>query len=334
MDMRTAFHRLSRLPAFTAARLSALANTVLLLLALVSLPALAGYLLGGLGGALVAVGAAAISSFGATRYADRYILRAVGAQPLGPWDLPQLSALVRELSLRAGIPMPRLWLVPTDRANAFTVGRGPDSASIAVTSGLLRRLDHRGLAGVLAHEVAHIRHRDILLSSFAASVTALVASAGRILGLVVLLALPMFWLWAPEALVASALLLLAPIPALLLQAALSRQREYAADAEAARLTGDPMGLAAALATLELSHRHPLWWIFGWDPRSDSPLQSHPATEDRVVRLEALADSLRTWERFPGVGRSLSRGHACPGAWVERTPRPVEIVLLPSSWSSF
>jgi heat shock protein HtpX len=195
---------------------------------------------------------------------------------------------VDALSQRAGVPAPRLWLVPSGRANAFAMGRGPETASIAVTEGLLEDLGTREVAGVLAHELAHIKNRDILLSSFAATVTSLLFSAGRTLGFLALLALPLLLAWAPHVLLAVALLAVAPVIAVLLQAALSRQRELAADAEAAALTGDPLGLASALSRLELSERSLLWLLFGRPRPADSPLASHPRTEERVERLLRMA----------------------------------------------
>lgn len=264
-----------------------------LTLAILGLMAGAGALVGGWLGALVALALALFASSAATRYADRIVLRAARARLLRPWEAPHLHALLSELAARSGIPTPRLWLVPSRRANAFAVGRDPATANVAVTVGLVEALDARGLAGVLAHEVAHIRYRDILLSSLAATVTAILASAGRWMLTITVLALPLFLLWAPKVLLATALLVMAPVAAVLLQAALSRQREFAADEEAARLTGDPLGLAAALDDIDATQR-PLWWVlFGLRPAEDDhPLRSHPATPQRVERLLSMVGRRR------------------------------------------
>jgi heat shock protein HtpX len=269
-------------------RVRSLAMTAALMVGIAALAATAGYVVAGGLGAAVMLGLAVFSSYGGARYADRYVLRAMGARPLSPVEAPAAHNAVRDLSLRAGIPMPRLFVFPSDRPNAFTVGRDPTQASIAVSSGLLRRLDARGLTAVLAHEMAHIRHRDILLQSFAATVTQMLRSTGRLLGGLVFFMLPLVVLFAPKLLVVFALFAVAPLGALLLQNALSRQREFAADAAAARLSGDPLGLAAALARIDADNRSLLSRLFGFVPRGGTPLHSHPATEDRVARLREMA----------------------------------------------
>jgi heat shock protein HtpX len=275
------------------ARLSSLFWTVILLAGLLGLAGGAGFLLAGRAGAIGAMIVAVMSSYAAARYADFYVLRAFRAEPISPWEAPDLWRLLHGLADRAGVPVPRLWLIHSERPNAFTVGRGPRSASIAVTSGLLQKLDFRNLAGVLAHEVAHIQHRDILLASFAATVTSLLASLARVTWLILLFTFPLFVLWAPKALLGAALLGVTPVLALLLQAAISRQREYAADATASRLTGDPLGLAHALHRLqefENARRSLLRLLFRRPQVEEmgSPLQTHPPTRERIDRLVAMA----------------------------------------------
>ena len=221
-------------------------NTLFFLAAMAALAAWAGHLVAGRAGALFALGLAAGSSYLGSRHADRVLLRRVRARLISPAAAPELWAIVQRLANRAGVPMPRLWLVPSDQPNAFTVGRDPEHASIAITSGLLQELDARELAGVLAHEVAHIRNRDILLMSFATTITSMFASMGRSLWLLILLAAPALLILAPGVFVLATLFGAATIGSLLLQSALSREREFAADATAAWLTGDPAGLATAL----------------------------------------------------------------------------------------
>ena len=292
-------------------RLRTFGTSIALLAGIAAIAAGAGYLLAGELGALAAVSLALISGIGGSRYADRYVLRAVGARPLSPFEAPAVHNAVRELTLRASLPMPRMWVFPSAQPNAFTVGRDPEHASIALSSALLQRLDARGLAGVLAHEIAHIRHRDILLASFAATVTQMLRSMGRALGLFVFLAFPALLLFAPKMLVLWALFTIAPLAALLLQNALSKQREFAADAAAARLTGDPAGLANALRQIEQANRPLLARLLGLVPRSGSPLHSHPATADRVERLGRMGDVAQPFEapHVEPIRRSSQRSSA-------------------------
>ncbi len=303
-----------------AGRLRATAATVALVAGLVGLAAAAGALLAGRWGALIAVAFAAVSGYAGARAAAGYVLRAAGARPLHPREAPVLFGILRSLSARAGIPVPRLWLVPAVQPNAFTVGRDPGSAHVAVSAGLLRALDRRELAGVLAHEVAHIRRRDILLTSFAASVTSLLASARRGIGLLLLLAFPLLFVIGPQLLAVWALLALAPVVAVLLQAALSRQREYAADAEAARLTGDPLGLAAALRRLAGHQRSWLATVLGRVPPDElrSPWHTHPPSALRIQRLEALAG-----QSLPAVPRPAPPRLAAVRPTHPR-PRPITV----------
>ena len=274
------------------ARFRSLVTSAICLAGIALLAAAVGYLLFGAAGAVGAVVLAAASGFGGARYADRYILRGVRARPLDPSEAPGLHGILGQLTHQAGLPMARLYVFPSSQPNAFTVGRDPSSASIALSSALVQRLDPRSLTGVLAHEVAHIRHRDILLASFAASVTQLLRSMGRVIALLGVIALPVLLFTAPKMLLVWAVLAATPMVALLLQNAMARQREFAADAEAARLTGDPLGLAAALGQIEQSQRSLLVRLFGFAPRGGTPLHSHPATEDRVARLRAMGASGR------------------------------------------
>ncbi len=303
-----------------AARLRSTLGTLALLGGLAALAAAGGFLLAGGMGAVVALALAVGSSVGGARYADRYVLRSVRARPLGRQEAPGLWKEVAGLSRRAEIPLPRLWVFPSARPNAFTVGRDPASASVAVSTGLLQGLSPRGVRGVLAHELAHIRHRDILLQSFAATVTSMLVSARRVLGLLVVLAFPLLLMAAPKALLLWAVFAVAPVAAVLLQAALSRQREFAADAEAARLTGDPVGLADALHRIEASQRSWFALLLGRVPGgARSPLSSHPATRERVSRLRSMGGSMQTRPPDPppdpGIGVAtrpvpirVSRGH--------------------------
>ncbi len=297
----------------TISRLRSLATSGMFLAGIAALAAGVGYILFGAIGALGAVILAAASGYGGAQYADRYILRAVRARPIGPFEAPGIHSALARLTHRAGLPMPRLFVFPSSQPNAFTVGRDPHSASIALSTTLIQRLDQRSLAGVLAHEVAHIRHRDILLASFAATVTQMLRSMGRAVALVGVVAFPVLLVTAPKLLAVWFLLASTPLVALLLQNALARQREFAADAEAARLTGDPMGLAVALRRIEQSQRSLLVRLFGFAPRGGTPLHSHPATEDRIARLHQMEPSQAAFDTAtvepirplrPRVGRPI------------------------------
>lgn len=308
----------------TISRFRSLATSAVFLAGIAVLAAAVGYILFGGIGALGAVILAAASGYGGARYADRYILRAVRARPIDSFEAPGLHSVLGRLTAKAGLPMPRLYVFPSSQPNAFTVGRDPHSASIALSTTLVQRLDQRSLAGVLAHEVAHIRHRDILLASFAATVTQMLRSMGRAIALVGVVAFPVLLVTAPKLLALWFALALTPLVALLLQNALARQREFAADAEAARLTGDPMGLAVALRRIEQSQRSSLLRLFGFAPRGGAPLHSHPATEDRIARLRQMETSRTAFDAArvepirplrPRVGRPIRvlPGHrAVPG----------------------
>jgi heat shock protein HtpX len=182
-------------------------------------------------------------------FSDRLALRASHAQPLGEDEAPALHATVADLSRRAGIPLPRLYLIPSEQPNAFATGRNPTHSAVAVTQGLLDRMSPEEVRAVVAHELGHIRNRDILVSSVAAMIAGAIAAIANVLQFSFLFGGdddegPLGWIGV------IATLLLAPIAATLLQLAVSRQREYLADATAARLLGDGVSLADALETLE------------------------------------------------------------------------------------
>jgi heat shock protein HtpX len=184
-------------------------------------------------------------------FSDRIALAASRARPLPEVEAPGLHTMVAELSQRAGIPAPRLYLIPSDQPNAFATGRSPARSAVAVTEGLLERMPPEQIRGVLAHELAHIRNRDVLVSSLAAMIAGAISAIANVLQFTFLFggaddedSGPLGWLGA------LATLLLAPLAAMLLQLAVSRQREYLADATAARLLGGGRPLADALESLE------------------------------------------------------------------------------------
>ena len=250
----------------------------------------------GSGGLWLATGLALVLNVGAWFFSDRIALRMSGARELAATELPGLHAAVEELAARAGIPKPRVFLIDADYANAFATGRNPAHGAVAVTRGLLQLLDARELRAVLAHEIGHIRNRDVLISTVAAICASAIAHVSNMVG---------FGLLAGSsdeespgiggALVA---LVLAPLGATLVQMGLSRTREYLADDAGAELSADPEALARALLKLqrgaELAHDAPahegmagLYVVnpfAGLGARVGRWLSTHPPTEERVARL--------------------------------------------------
>ena len=273
-------------------------KTMMLLAALTALFLGVGYMLGGQGGALLALLMAVAMNGYAWWNSDKMALRMHRAEPVSAQSNPELHALVEKLANNAGLPMPAVYLIRTPQPNAFATGRNPDNAAVAVTEGLMRTLSREELAGVIAHELAHIKNRDTLIMTIAATVGGAIAflaqfglffgggSRNNPLGFVgVLLAA-----------------ILAPLAAMLIQMLISRTREYSADRLGAEICGRPMWLASALAKisgrpglpdLESAERNPASaHMFIVNPlhgrRFDSLFATHPATENRVAALRALA----------------------------------------------
>ncbi|HEY7119636.1 MAG TPA: zinc metalloprotease HtpX [Tepidisphaeraceae bacterium] len=268
-------------------------KTVFFLGALSGIILLAGHLIGGRQGVIIALGIAAVTNFISYFYSDKIALMSMGAREVGPdHELYQITA---QLAQRANLPMPRVYVAPSDAPNAFATGRNPQHAAVCATEGLLRILDRHEIAGVMGHELAHVKHRDILISTVAATIAAAISSLGYLA----------FWFGGSSRdddegggnpLVALLFLIFAPIAAVLIQAAISRSREFNADNEGARLAGDPMYLASALEKLQLqSQRIPLETnpaynsMFIVEPLN--PLRSmanlfatHPPMEKRLMNL--------------------------------------------------
>jgi heat shock protein HtpX len=267
-------------------------HTVLLFGAMLLLLAVLGYSLGGIGGLLWGgVLALPFLLFG-QRISPRWVLRMYGARPLAPHEAPALHDMVRALSKRAGLATsPVLYYVPSQAMNALSVGTRDDPA-LGVTSGLLGTLNDRELRGVIAHEIAHIQQNDLRVLSFAdliGRMTGFLSTVGQFL---LFLNLPLLLMGrAPISWLAVALLLAAPTISGLLRLALSRTREVDADLGAARLTGDPVGLASALRKMEC---YGASWLDRmlrpYRAPSRSLLRTHPETEERVQRLLSLARS--------------------------------------------
>lgn len=264
-------------------------QTLLIMGALALVLAVPGYLLAGGLGVVVSLGVVVAGTFASSWVPARYILAEAGAGLLGRHQAPTLYRLLDTLYRRAGLTRPpQLFYTPSPDLNAFAVGTRHDGG-IAVTEGLLRTLTLRELAGVLAHEVSHLRHGDTRVMSMAAAMTRLTLWLTTVLQLSLLLMLPL--ILAGELRLPWGLLLVvafSPSLSTLLQLALSRNREYTADLDAVALTGDPEGLASALAVLERHHGHWLATLFGRHPPAGLDwLRTHPPTQDRIRRLMSV-----------------------------------------------
>ena len=283
--------------------------------------ALLGWLLFGGSGVLMLLAVGVVGVLFNPVVSPRLMMTLYGASPIPPNHIPQLWALVSLLKQRAGLDAPlTLYYVPSRLLNAFAVGTSRQAA-IAVTDGLMRQLDVRQLAGVLAHEISHIRNNDLWVMGLAdmfSRATTMLSLLGQVL---LILSLPL-WLFSIVSINWPALLLLvfAPSVSALAQMALSRNREYNADLNAARLTGDPDGLASALARIERAHG-------GWVARlmlpgqrlpEPSVLRSHPDTEARIAKLMALKPQLTGAGMLP-IDRALDLSAVLDGP-VTRPPR--------------
>jgi heat shock protein HtpX len=272
-------------------------RTTVLLASLTGLLVLIGFLIGGPDTALLFLIMAAVFNFGAYWFSDRIALAMSRAKPVTREEAPRLFEMVEELTTRAELPMPRLYIIPQDQPNAFATGRNPKHSAVAVTRGILKLLSEEELRGVLAHELAHVRNRDILISSVAATIAGAITYLGYML----------MWFGgdddSPLGLVgALAMVLLAPIAAAIIQLAISRQREYSADATGAQICGNPESLASALLRLEEGAKaipmqvnqaaEPLYIVKPFSGGGFARLFStHPPIEDRVRRLRQMRPAL-------------------------------------------
>jgi heat shock protein HtpX len=277
---------------------NAMKTTVFLAL-LTGLFVAVGGLLGGRSGMVMAFGLALVMNFVSYWFSDKIVLKMYGAKPLGEGDAPVVHRIVRNLATKAGIPMPKLYILPSAAPNAFATGRNPQHAAVAVTDGILRIMDETELEGVLAHELSHVLNRDILISTVAATI------AGAISMLANMAQWGMMFGGSrdeegrstnPIALILT--IILAPLAAMLIQMAVSRSREFQADASGARLTRNPHGLASALGKLEQAGRvvqmnaNPATaHLFIVNPLTGRSLtnlfMTHPPVQERIARLRAM-----------------------------------------------
>lgn len=246
-------------------------------------------------GLILALIFAAVFNFGSYWFSDKIVLRMYRAQPAEQAEYPRLHEMVDRLVGRAGLPKPALYILPDDGANAFATGRNPSHAAVAVTSGLMRLMDEQELEGVIAHELAHIKNRDILISSLAATMAGAVTMLARMVGYAA-----MFGGGDRDrggnGFAALAMMIVAPLAAVVIQMAVSRTREYKADATGAAIVGHPHGLMSALQKLEMaSQRRPTQaspttaHMFIVKPFSGGLMglfSTHPPMQERIRRLSA------------------------------------------------
>jgi len=227
-------------------------RTFLLLAGLMAVFVVAGQMIGGQRGIILALIFGGSMNVIAYFFSDKIALASMRAQPVTEADAPELVSVVRELSQKAQIPMPRVYICPQQAPNAFATGRNPRNAAVAITQGLLQMLNHDELMGVIGHELAHVKHRDILIQTVAATIAGAISALGYLLWFV-----PMGGdgeRRGGNPLAAIAMIILAPIAAMLIQMAISRKREYNADNYGAELVGSPMPLATALTKLHNYNR--------------------------------------------------------------------------------
>ena len=279
-------------------------KTAFLLTAMTVFLVLVGQALGGHNGAIMAFCFAAAMNFFSYFFSDKLAILSSGAKPVSREQLPRVYQIVERLCAKTGLPMPKLFVIPTASPNAFATGRNPDHASLAVTAGILDLLTDDELEGVLAHELGHVRNRDILISSIAATFAGAVTILARMAG------------WAAMfggggrgrgrdrdggggLLTSLAMMILAPIAAMLIQMAVSRSREYQADATGAHFTGNPGALASALRKMELNavrvpmqssaataHMYIIQPLLG-GVTFGSLFSTHPPTAERIARLTGM-----------------------------------------------
>lgn len=283
-------------------------KTAALLAAMTVFLILVGEALGGRSGAAMAFCVAAAMNFFSYFFSDKLALMTSGAVPASRAELPRVYQIVERLVAKAGLPMPRIYVIPTNSPNAFATGRNPQHAAVAVTAGILDVLSDDELEGVLAHELGHVNNRDILISSIAATFAGAVTMLARMAG------------WAAMfggsrerdheeggggAFGAIAMMILAPIAAMLIQMAISRSREYQADATGARFTGNPAALANALRKIEsyathvplvaspaTAHMYIIKPLLGGGLSFGNLFSTHPPTAERIARLMAMQTGVR------------------------------------------
>ncbi|WP_407177351.1 zinc metalloprotease HtpX [Bradyrhizobium sp. STM 3562] len=304
-------------------------RTAILLAGLTALFMGVGYLIGGGKGAIIALLIAGATNLFAYWNSDRMVLATYGAQEVDRNSAPELVELVAGLAGRAGLPMPRVFVMDNPQPNAFATGRNPQNAAVAVTTGLMQSLSREELAGVIAHELAHVKHHDTLLMTITATIAGAISMLAQ------------FGIFfgghrsnnsGPGAIASIVMMILAPLAAMLVQMAISRTREYAADNVGARIAGQPMWLASALVKIEnaahqipnmdAEHNPATAHLFIINPLSghgiDNLFATHPSTANRIAALQQLAAELGT--RGAGPWTPAEPDDSARNPW-DRSPRP-------------
>lgn len=305
-------------------------RTAILLAGLTGLFMGVGYLIGGAGGAMIALVIAAGTNLFAYWNSDRMVLSMYGAHEVDARTAPDLHRLVAELAARAELPMPRVFIMDNPQPNAFATGRNPQNAAVAVTTGLVQSLSREELAGVVAHELAHIKHHDTLLMTITATIAGAISMLAQF---------GMFFGGnrnnnGPGIIGSLALMILAPLGAMLVQMAISRTREYAADEMGARICGQPMWLASALSKIEnFAHQVPnedaerapaTAHMFIINPLSgqgmDNLFATHPSTANRIAALQQLSAQFGGgYATSPRPASSVAPGGPWGGGGTRRGP---------------
>ena len=274
-------------------------KTTILFAAILALFMMIGGLIGGRDGMMMALLIGGGMNFFAYWFSDKMVLNMYNAQPVDETSSPYLFNMVRDLAGRAGLPMPRVYLIDEAQPNAFATGRNPENAAVAATTGIVSLLSERELRGVMAHELAHVKHRDILTSTIAATLAGAISALANF---------AMFFGGRDEegrpanAIVGIIVAIIAPLAAALIQMAISRAREFEADRGGAEISGDPLALASALGKIDAYARgipfpaaeeHPATaQMMIMNPLAggaiDSLFSTHPKTAERIARLEAMA----------------------------------------------
>lgn len=280
-----------------------LMKTAILMAAITALFMAIGSFMGGQSGMMIALAVAIAMNFFSYWFSDKMVLKMYNAREVDEATAPQFYRMVRELAQRAELPMPRVYIIDEQAPNAFATGRNPQNAAVAATTGIMRVLSERELRGVMAHELAHVKHRDILISTVSATMAgaiSMLANFAMIFGGRDSEGRP------ANPIVGMLVMLLAPLAASLIQMAISRSREFEADRGGAEISGDPRALASALEKIhayargipmEAAERHPeTAQMMIMNPLSGGGLRglfsTHPATEERVERLLAMAGATR------------------------------------------
>lgn len=276
-------------------------KTFMLMAAITALFIVIGGMIGGRSGMMMALLLALGMNFFSYWFSDKMVLRMYNAQEVDAGSAPQFYGMVQDLAQRAGLPMPRVYLINEDAPNAFATGRNPEHAAVAATTGILRVLSERELRGVMAHELAHVRHRDILTSTIAATMAGAISALAN---------MAMFFGGRDEngnrsnPIASIAVAILAPLAASLIQMAISRAREFEADRGGAEISGDPQALASALEKIhryaqgipfQAAEEHPATaQMMIMNPLSGGAIanlfSTHPATEERIARLMQMAQT--------------------------------------------